>query len=87
MTATGHLAELLHQLGIVAEQLQQPVGAGEAGGAAADDRDADLDPLVLGVELALDELLDGVDRWRELARRDLAVATRTSGDLNCPSSP
>ena len=58
MTATGHLAEALHDgSGSSAEQLQQAVGAGEAGGAAADDRDADLDPLVLGVELALDELL------------------------------
>ena len=39
--------------GSSAEQLQQPVGAREAGGAAADDRDADLDALVLGVGHAL----------------------------------
>ena len=38
-----HLAEALHRLGVVGEQLQQAVGAGQAGGAAADDRDADLD--------------------------------------------
>ena len=67
------LAELLHRLGIVAEQLQQPVGAGEPGGAAADDRDADLDPLVLAVERALDELLARVDRRRKIGRNDLAV--------------
>ena len=36
-------------------------------GAAADDRHADLDPLVLVVEPALDELLDGVHRRRKLA--------------------
>ena len=52
-----HLAEALHRLGVVGQQLQQAVGAGQAGGAAADDRDADLDQLVLGVEAALDELL------------------------------
>ena len=67
------LAELLHRLGVLAEQLQQAVGAGEPGGAAADDRDADLDPLVLAVEPALDELLGRVDRGREIRRDDLAV--------------
>ncbi len=50
------LAELLHQLGVVAQELEQAVGGGQAGGAAADDRHADLDQLVLGVESALDEL-------------------------------
>ena len=49
ITATGHLAELLHQLGLVGEQVEEPVRAGEARRPAADDRDADLDPLVLGV--------------------------------------
>ena len=52
-----HFAEALHRLRIVAEQLQQAVGAGETRGAAADDRHADLDQLVLGVEAALDEFL------------------------------
>jgi hypothetical protein len=65
----GHLAEALHQRLIVAEQLQQPVGAREPGRAAADDHDADVDPIVLGVEPVLDELLDRVDGWRKLARR------------------
>ena len=54
-----HLAEALEQLRVVGQQLQQPVGAGQAGGAAADDRDADLDQLVLVVEPALDELALG----------------------------
>ena len=43
------LAELLGQLGLVLEQLQQLDRAGEPGRAAADDRDADLDPLLLGI--------------------------------------
>ncbi len=57
ITATGTSPRLLHRLRVVGQQLQQAVGAGEPGGAAADDRDADLDPLVLAVEAALDELL------------------------------
>ena len=68
------LAELLHRLRVVGQQLQQAVGAGEPGGAAADDRDADLDPLVLAVEPALDELLVDVDGGREVRRGDLAAA-------------
>src|SRR6185437_12581094 len=42
--------------------------------AAADDRDADLDQLVLVVEAALDELLLGVHGGREGRGRDLPVA-------------
>ena len=68
------LAQLLHRLRVVGQQLQQAVGAGEPGGAAADDRDADLDPLVLAVEAALDELLVDVDRGREVRRGDLGAA-------------
>ena len=51
-----HLAEALARLRILGQQREQPVRAGEPGGAAADDRDADLDPLVLSVELAPDQL-------------------------------
>ena len=69
-----HVAERLEQLRLVLEQLQQPHRAGQAGGAAADDRDADLDPLVLGVGRRPGELADRVDRRRELARRDPPVA-------------
>ena len=65
-----HLAELLGQLRVVLEQLEQPDRAREPGLAAADDRDADLDPLVLGVGRRADELLRRVDRRRELARGD-----------------
>ena len=72
----GDLAEALHRLRVVGQQLQQPVGRGQAGRAAADDGDADLDALVLAVELALDELADRVDGRRELARSDGAVARR-----------
>ena len=45
-----HFAEPLHRLGVVGQQLQQAVGARQAGGAAADDHHAHLDQLVLGVE-------------------------------------
>ena len=67
-----HLAERLHQLRVVLEQLQQPDRAREPGLAAADDRDADLDPLVLGVRQRPDELPHRVDRRRELDRGDRA---------------
>ena len=50
-----HLAELLHQLRVIAEELEQAVGRGQTGGAPADDGHADLDQLVLRVEPALDE--------------------------------
>ena len=73
----GHFAQALQQvaavLGVLREQLQQAVGAGQAGGAAADDRHADLDQLVLGVEAALDELLLRVHRRRIGRRYDPAV--------------
>ena len=62
-----HLAEALGQLGVVLEQLQQADRAGHARLTAADDRDADLDPLVLGVRRRADELRRRVDRRRELA--------------------
>ena len=65
-----HLAEALHQLRLVGQQLQELVRAREAGGAAADDGDPDLDALLLVVELALDELLLRVDRGWELRGRD-----------------
>ena len=54
--ATGTSPSFSISRRVVAEQLQQPVGARQAGGAAADDHDADLDQLVLRVEAALDEL-------------------------------
>src|SRR5207344_10143 len=61
-----NFAELLGQLGLVLEQLHQLVGAGEPGGPAADDRDADLDSLVLGVRRRADRL-GRVEGRRELA--------------------
>ena len=56
--------------GLVGQQLQELVRAREAGRAAADDGDPDLDALLLVVELALDELLLRVDGGRELGGRD-----------------
>ena len=60
-------AELLGQLRLVLEQLHDLVGAGEAGGAAADDRHANLDALVLRVRRRADHV-GRVERRRELAR-------------------
>ncbi len=51
------LAERLGELGLVLEELHHPDRAGEPRRAAADDRDADLDPLVLGIRGRPDELL------------------------------
>ena len=61
---------------VVGQQLQQPVRARQAGLAAADDRHADLDALVLVVELALDELLLRVDGGGNSA----GATTRPFGD-------
>ena len=71
MTATGTSPSDSISSGSSAEQLQEAVGRGEAGGAAADDRHADLDDLVLRVDLALDELGARVDARREVERRVL----------------
>ena len=62
-----HLAEALGQLLVVGEQLQQPDRACQPGLPAADDRDADLDPLVRIVGRRADELVRRVDGRRELA--------------------
>jgi hypothetical protein len=70
----GDLPERLHQLRVVPEELEQAVRRGQAGGAAADDRHADLDDLVLRVDLALDELAARVDRRRVVERREAASA-------------
>ncbi len=61
----GHrdFAQLLGQLRLVLEQLHQLVRAGQAGGAAADDRDADLDPIVLGVGRRADHVGRVEGRW------------------------
>ncbi len=68
-----YFAEALHRLRVIAEQLQQPVGACQACGSPADDCHADLDQLVLGVQAALDELLLGVHGRREGRGHDLPV--------------
>ncbi len=75
-----HLAEALHDVGpthpLVGQELQELVRAGQARGAAAHDGDPDVDPLVLVVELALDELPRRVDVGRELRGRDDASVGR-----------
>ena len=68
-----HLAETLGQRLVVGQPLQQPVGARQTGGAAADDRDPDVDPLVLAIESTLDELLDDIDGRRKVDRRRCPV--------------
>src|SRR5436305_5704534 len=72
------LAEALHEIGVVGQQLEQPVGTGQPGRSAADDDYADVDPFLLGIELALDELADRVDRRWELAGRYRPAAVRRS---------
>jgi hypothetical protein len=64
-----NLAEALHRLRVIGEELEQAVRAGEPSRSAADDGHPDVDALILGVELSLDELLDRVYRRRELTRR------------------
>jgi hypothetical protein len=80
----GHLAEALRHLGILGQQLHEPVGAGQAGRPAADDRHADVDLLGGVVELALDELGAGVDRRPVVDRRG-ALRHGISGP--CAPSP
>src|SRR5581483_1984868 len=65
-----HLAQPLAQLRLPLEELHDPDRAGEAGRAGADDRDPDLDPLVLGVGDPGDEFLRRGDRRRKLRRSD-----------------
>ena len=51
-----HVAEPLGHVGMLLEQLAEPDRAGETGRAAADDQDADLDPLVHRIGRLADEL-------------------------------
>ena len=77
-----HLAERLEQGLVLRQQLGQPDRAGEPGRAAAHDRHADLDPLVLRIRGRPDELLAGVDGRRELDRGRRHAASPSS-----PSRP
>jgi len=60
-------AQLLGQLGLVLQQLHEFVGAGEPGGAAADDRDANLDALVHRIRRRRDDAV-GIEGRRKLTR-------------------
>ena len=85
----GDLAEALHRAArVVAEELQEAVGRGQPRRPAADDGDAHLDPLVLRVELALDELLARVDGRREVAGDDVEpFRCCRAGHVSCPCGP
>src|SRR6476659_324310 len=61
----GDLPQALGRLRIITDQLQQAVRAREARGPATDNGDPDLDPFILRVKLALDELITGSDLRRE----------------------
>ncbi len=73
ITATGTSPRRSIVSGSSASSCSSRLAQARPGGAAADDRHADLDQLVLGVEPALDELLARVDRRREGRGRDLPV--------------
>ena len=72
-TATGTSPSRSTVAGSLGEELEQPVGARQPGGAAADDGDSHLDEVVLGVKLALDELFRRLDGGGIFARDDDAV--------------
>jgi len=58
--------ERFEQLGVLLEYLHDLDGGREAGGSAADDRDANFNPLVLRVRGDRDELVHLINRRREL---------------------
>ena len=60
-----HVAEPLRNLRLLLEQLPEPDRAREAGGAGADDQDADLDPLVRRIR-RLRNRLTPVERRRKI---------------------
>ena len=70
ITATGTSPSFSASSGSSLEQLHELDRAGEPGRAAADDRHADLDPVLLGIGGLGDELLRRLDGRRELGRRD-----------------
>jgi hypothetical protein len=78
-----HLAEKLCQLGLVFEKSHEPVGAGQAGWAGADDRDADLDPLIDWVGWESGELLGRVDWGRVSAGCDARTYRSSSSNSLC----
>src|SRR3954468_23876141 len=92
----GNLAELLGQLRLVLQQLRELDRAGEPGGPTADDGDADLDPLILGIGDARYELLRRLDRRRILERLNrhyepflALIASVSLGTILCrsPTTP
>src|SRR5436309_3242543 len=68
------LAQTLHHLRLLGQQLKQSVRAGQPGRTPADDHHADFDPFVFGVELALDEFFRRGDGRRVFGGCDAAVA-------------
>ena len=66
ITATGTSPSFSFSSGSCSSSCIRLDRAGEAGGAAADDRDADLDAVLLGIGRRADELVGVVDRRRKL---------------------
>ncbi len=63
----GNVAEPPTHVGCSFEQLAEPDGAREPARPRADDRDADLDPLVARIRWCVDRV-DGAERWGEVDR-------------------
>ena len=62
ITATGTSPSFSVSSGSFSSSCISLIAQARPGGAAADDRDADLDPLVLGIGRRADELLGGIER-------------------------
>ena len=81
-SAIGHLAETLGHGRVLLEQLAEPDRARETGRAAADDQDADLDPLVGRVGRRRDDLFARerrrIVRGANLGGHGYALRARTS---------
>ena len=70
-TATGTSPSGFAEVGMLFEQLAEPDGAGQPAGAASDDQDPDLDPLVRRVGRRADRL-GARERRRVVGRADAA---------------
>ncbi len=88
----GHVAEPRGELGLLLEQLPEADGAGEPGGARADDQDSDLDLLVRRIGRQRDVVRRVEGRWILGGFHDPLRARTSSvsfGTISCrsPTTP